>query len=297
MWTNSEMRADARFHLSTGWADAIVVSLILTILASTIAGVLNFFVGIGNLLLHSFREAQPDSSLDVVWYVALNGGLALLLLIGSGALAVFLTAPLGVSVQHWFIRNRETPRAPSLNMVFRHFKENYKPLVIGRLWESFWLFLWGLLVAGGGIIGALVLIFLIEETPADGNRVGYNVIGVLLLLLVIIIFSFPLINRTLAYALNPFILADNPEIGYRRSLNLSKAMMRGNKLHYLGLQLSFIGWGLLAILTCGIGYLFLTPYINQTNAEVYSRIRSVAVGQGLTTMEELGFVRTTSPSN
>ncbi len=41
----------------------------------------------------------------------------------------------------------------------------------------------------------------------------------------------------------------------------SERIMKGQRGKYFGLHLSFIGWGLLAILTLGIGTLFLTPYV------------------------------------
>ena len=46
-------------------------------------------------------------------------------------------------------------------------------------------------------------------------------------------------------------------------------MMRGHKMQYFLLILSFIGWALLATLTAGIGYLWLTPYMTVSRAAFY----------------------------
>ena len=46
----------------------------------------------------------------------------------------------------------------------------------------------------------------------------------------------------------------------------SKNLMKGYKLDLFLLWLSFIGWALLAILTLGIGFLWLSPYVSTTTA-------------------------------
>ena len=45
--------------------------------------------------------------------------------------------------------------------------------------------------------------------------------------------------------------------------------MQGHKFRYFRLELSFIGWAILAAFTCGIGYLFLVPYQNAAYAIFY----------------------------
>ena len=40
-------------------------------------------------------------------------------------------------------------------------------------------------------------------------------------------------------------------------------------MRYFLLELSFIGWSLLGLLTLGIGLLWILPYITQTNTQFY----------------------------
>jgi uncharacterized membrane protein len=40
------------------------------------------------------------------------------------------------------------------------------------------------------------------------------------------------------------------------------------------LYLSFIGWYLLALLTFGIGYIFLEPYVQQSVANFYEDLKT-----------------------
>lgn len=97
----------------------------------------------------------------------------------------------------------------------------------------------------------------------------------------------PGIVKSYAYSMVPFILADNPNIGYRRAVDLSKRMTRGHKFSIFVLDLSFLGWILLGTLLFFIGVLFVMPYINATKAELYLALRQEALKEGLTTEEEL----------
>jgi hypothetical protein len=93
--------------------------------------------------------------------------------------------------------------------------------------------------------------------------------------------------KRLSYSMTPYILTDNPNIGYDRALKLSMAMTGGQKWRMFVLYLSFIGWGLLALLTAGLGCLFLAPYVAATRAQLYVRLRDSAINGGLTTPEEM----------
>lgn len=97
----------------------------------------------------------------------------------------------------------------------------------------------------------------------------------------------PGIVKSYAYSLVPFILADNPNIGYRRAVDLSNRMTRGHKFRIFVLDLSFLGWILLGLLALFIGVLFVMPYIYATKAELYLALRQEALRNSLTTEEEL----------
>lgn len=97
----------------------------------------------------------------------------------------------------------------------------------------------------------------------------------------------PGIVMAYAYRMVPYILADNPNIGYKRAVELSTQMTSGHKWGIFVLDLSFIGWSLLGVLALFIGVLFVFPYINATNAELYLILRQNAIAQGISTREEL----------
>ncbi|WP_231869907.1 DUF975 family protein [Paenibacillus riograndensis] len=97
----------------------------------------------------------------------------------------------------------------------------------------------------------------------------------------------PGIVKSYAYSQVPYILADNPNIGYNRAVELSKQMTHGHKFRMFVLDLSFLGWILLGLLALGIGVLFVQPYINATKAELYLELRHNALVYNLTTEHEL----------
>lgn len=110
-----------------------------------------------------------------------------------------------------------------------------------------------------------------------------NVFLILWTLLLII----PGIIKSYAYRMVPYILADNPNIGVMRAIELSNEMTRGHKFDMFVLDLSFIGWYLLGALALGIGVLFVMPYENATNAELYLVLREDAIKNNLCSNEDL----------
>ncbi len=71
------------------------------------------------------------------------------------------------------------------------------------------------------------------------------------------------------YSMAPYLMAEYPEMGIREAVNRSKELMQGNKGRLFCLDLSFIGWWLLSILTFGILSLWITPYVQTARAAFY----------------------------
>lgn len=70
-----------------------------------------------------------------------------------------------------------------------------------------------------------------------------------------------------------FIMAEDKTISGVDALQLSWNMMRGHKWDYFCLMMRFFGWFLLACLTCGIGFLWLYPYVIATTYNYYRQLR------------------------
>ena len=88
-----------------------------------------------------------------------------------------------------------------------------------------------------------------------------------------LLFIIPGIIKTYAYAMTYYISYDNPELSAEECINRSMKMMYGHKLDLFLLDLSFIGWILLSILTLGIGMLWVTPYMYTSRAKFYEELK------------------------
>ena len=83
--------------------------------------------------------------------------------------------------------------------------------------------------------------------------------------------------KSYSYAMTPYILKDNPEMKNNAAIEESMRMMDGHKLELFILDLSFIGWALLSLLTCGVGFLWLTPYMNMARVNFYEDLKKASV--------------------
>ncbi len=71
-----------------------------------------------------------------------------------------------------------------------------------------------------------------------------------------------------------YLLAENPNIKIREAFILCRGMMRGHKWEFFVFNLSFLGWQLLASVTCGLSLLYVYPYMQLATA-TYVRQRFV----------------------
>ena len=84
----------------------------------------------------------------------------------------------------------------------------------------------------------------------------------------------PGIMKAFSYALTPYILLDEPELTARQAITRSCEIMQGRRWKLFCLYFSFIGWGILSLLTFGIGFLWLVPYMNASVAAFYEDARA-----------------------
>jgi len=88
----------------------------------------------------------------------------------------------------------------------------------------------------------------------------------------------PGIYKSYQYRMVSYILAEEPDIAYRDALQRSKELMQGHKWAAFVLDLSFIGWHMLSVVTCGLSEIFyVTPYVNLANAALYRRLTDYGV--------------------
>ncbi len=107
-----------------------------------------------------------------------------------------------------------------------------------------------------------------------GKTLGVYLLMNLFIFLWLLLLIIPGIVAAYSYRMVFYLMIDNPEIGVMEALRKSKEIMNGYKAKLFYLDLSFIGWGLLCILTFGVGFLWLYPYILTSQSIFYEELRN-----------------------
>ena len=114
------------------------------------------------------------------------------------------------------------------------------------------------------------------------RRVGGYAWMMLFTFLWSLLFAIPGIVKAYSYALTPYILAKYPEVQAKEALKVSMKIMDGKKAELFVLQLSFIGWAMLAGITFGLlGIFFVIPYMAITYTLWFKRTMENAIETGL----------------
>lgn len=101
---------------------------------------------------------------------------------------------------------------------------------------------------------------------------GLRIVMSIFITLWTFLFIIPGIIASYNYAMAPYLMAENPNMGIMEAIRRSKELMQGNKWRLFCLHISFIGWAFLCIFTCGLGTLFLSPYQMLAEAAFYREI-------------------------
>lgn len=93
-----------------------------------------------------------------------------------------------------------------------------------------------------------------------------------------LLFWVPGIIAAYSYSQAYYILADHPEMTGGEAIKASKALMKGKKGKLFCLDLSYIGWILLSMLTLGILMLWVAPRMSAAKAAFYEDIKNEVPG-------------------
>jgi uncharacterized membrane protein len=106
-----------------------------------------------------------------------------------------------------------------------------------------------------------------------GIALATYLLMVLFIILWMILLIVPGIIAALSYSLTFYILADDNAVKPMEAIDKSKKMMMGYKWKLFCLGLRFLGWALLCLLTLGIGFLWLMPYMQISMAKFYEDVK------------------------
>lgn len=112
------------------------------------------------------------------------------------------------------------------------------------------------------------------------NRFGPELINFVLVSIFTFLWTWlliiPGIIKAYSYSMTPYIVKDmvasDKQVGATDGINASKELMKSHKMDLFIFDLSFLGWNILAAITCGIGYLWVTPYYQTAKANFYRHI-------------------------
>lgn len=118
---------------------------------------------------------------------------------------------------------------------------------------------------------------------AETSYVGLFILSLILFFIVLIYW----IAKSLSYELTSYILLDNQNATGKEIVEKSEKLMQNNKLNYLKLAFSFIGWYFIMGIVCVIpiigyiaaiiGFLFLSPYITVSMFNFYENLNDTVV--------------------
>lgn len=110
-----------------------------------------------------------------------------------------------------------------------------------------------------------------------GNTFCLKLLQSLFIALWSLLLIVPGVIKAYAYAMAPFIMAENPTMTAREALRASEELMNGHKAELFILEFTFIGWDILNLFTLGIGSFWLLPYKNAAHAAFYRNLSYVTV--------------------
>ena len=255
----ASLKETALGGLSGNWCFALGTLLLGLITYAVIY--LLLFTGVGYSVSSMFGDAaqgfspflpDKDALLSMLMFAPKSAGLVILLIV----LASFIVRLLGKFIKlciSWvfidFVRGEDC----NATDIFNPFLEFRGRNLLAVFLVGFFIFLWGLVW-----IIPTVLILITGLFP--------------LLLFILPLFMLPIIKKY-SYSQTNYILKDNPELSACEAITLSREMMSGHKTELCVLELSFIGWFLLSVLTLGIGFIWLVPYYVTTKALYYDNLK------------------------
>lgn len=191
----------------------------------------------------------------VVFYIVMMG-IQIIPYIG-GLVQLLIEGPMMVGLAIFTLAISRKQKA-EISQIFDGFKK-FGYAFASYLLVTIFVFLWCI-----PAVIFLVPFIIFTDVPS-----GYQIA---LLVVCVFISSIPVIMAIYSYSQTYYILAAEQSIGPFDAIKKSKQIMNGNRWKFFCLGLRFIGWSLLCILTLGIGYLWLMPYMTVSYARFYDDI-------------------------
>lgn len=230
--TSAELKQDARDMLRGRWKDAVLMNLLPTLIVMVVMSIAIIAIIVAIRALGN----TPGTGTIPSWDSAGDGNRGGSGNGGSTVIGIFSTF-ITTGISFAFLNALRDPNFTfqPLKDAFQVFSRKYfLPVLLIYIISSIFTFLWALLFIIPGIIKSYAYsqAYLIYKDHTDGPN--------------------------------------SEQISALDCITESKLLMYGHKMRYFLLQLSFLGWILLGVLTLGIGFLWISPYMTATNAAFYN---------------------------
>lgn len=107
--------------------------------------------------------------------------------------------------------------------------------------------------------------------------IKFNILTGLRIFLYSLLFIIPGIMLSYSYAMSNYIFEENPSLAASEILERSEQMMKGHRWELFKFHLSFIGWYLLVICTCGLALVYVAPYVAVSHVNIYNTLKNEAM--------------------
>ena len=248
----TQLKDDALSVLDGNFGKAALATLGFVVISAFISFAFNMISGF-NLL--DYYDALLDGDFYGLMDAAGGNVMASLLEV---LVSIFFTVPLAVGMANAYRALLESKGSDN-NIFANFFKQGFGNHYFHIVLVSF---VSGILIALL-LIPAFLIVILVVVLLQSAFATVILVIATLVYTLWI----------SLTYSQISFIVLNNPELDIIETMRTSRHLMAGKRMKYFLLELSFIGWILLGLLTLGIGYLWLMPYISTTEAAFYCDVR------------------------
>lgn len=272
------LKEEGKAALVGNWKTAILIMLV----AAVVSGILS--------LISSSAMGGTSQYMSMDYYSTsmpqVSGGMVGLSLIVSLVSAIF-TAAYTMASSKWYLDLVQRKDNVSLGDFFGNFNLAGKG-ILAYLWMTLWLVIWEFVAVIPGII---LMIFAGISTGGQTETSPLTTILFVLGILLIIAGMVIMVWKSYSYGQIFNVIADNPEIGVREGMRISIDITRGYILDLFILDLSFILWILLIMVTFGLAAFYVGPYMAASQAMAYFFVRDQALDKGIVSEETFGVVR------
>lgn len=245
-----DLKTWAREVLSGHWSTAVVVCLVAGLLAGGI-----------DMVSAVFQESSQNEAFGML-DLAANDAWPIMVTVTAVSLlvAVVIGGAITLGTAHYFT-NLAARRPSKFGDLFSRFSIWHKGIWMSIV-IAFFVMLWTLL----GILPGLAVITYIAITETMQTS------AMVLAFCLFALGSIPGVIATYRYAMIPYLLAEFPDLSVMDAMRESKRLMQGNKWRLFCLSFSFFGWVFVALLTLGIAFLWIEPYMQAANAAFYLEV-------------------------